>query len=133
MSSFYYRDLVCYIKIQNPNIPNLQNKTKIIYENILEKGSQNHNIFREKKWKDKITNLDFNKIWKNTYFSNSQPHTKNDFFFFKFLNYTIKTNNFIYKISRDGTGLRPNCEHCHNVEDNIHLFTACSRIKKMWT
>ena len=81
MYPFYYRDLVCYIKIQNPNIPNLQNKTKIIYENILEKGSQNHNIFREKKWKDKITNLDFNKIWKNTYFSNSQPHTKNEFFF----------------------------------------------------
>ena len=50
---FYYRDLVCYIKTQNPNIPNLQNKTKIIYKNILEKGSQNHNIFGEKNGKIK--------------------------------------------------------------------------------
>ena len=54
MPPFYYRDLVHYIKTQNRNIPNLQNKTKMIYKSILEKGS-------EKKWKDEIKNLDFKK------------------------------------------------------------------------
>ena len=49
---FNYRDLVYYIKTQNPSIPNLQ---------ILQ-------CIRGKKWKDKIKNLDFNKIWINTYF-----------------------------------------------------------------
>ena len=30
MPPFYYRDLAYYIKTQNQNIPNLQNKTKYI-------------------------------------------------------------------------------------------------------
>ena len=34
MPPFYYRDLAYYIKTQNQNIPNLQNKTKIIYKYI---------------------------------------------------------------------------------------------------
>ena len=117
---------------KNPK-PKHSKPTKQNQNNIwkyIRKGSQNHNIFREKKWKDKITNLDFNKIWKNTYFLYSQPHTKD--LPFIFLHYVIETNNFVYKISRDKTGLTPNWEHCHNVEDNIHLFTACSRIKKIW-
>ena len=37
MPPLYYRDLVHYIKIQNPNIPNLQNKTKIIYKKYTRK------------------------------------------------------------------------------------------------
>ena len=27
----------------------------------------------------------------------------------------------------------PNCDHCGNIEDNLHLFTKCPRIKKLWT
>ena len=73
---FYYRDLIYYIKTQNRSIPTLQNKTKIIYKIILEKGSQNHNVFGERKWKDKISNIDFNKIWTYTYFSYSQPYAR---------------------------------------------------------
>ena len=65
MPPFYYRDLVHYIKTQNRNIPNLQNKTKIIYKSILEKRSGNHNVYGEKKWKDEIKNLDLKKIWTN--------------------------------------------------------------------
>ena len=49
MTPFYYRDLIHYIKTQNSNIPNLQNKTKTVYTSILEGGSQNRNIFGEKK------------------------------------------------------------------------------------
>ena len=49
MPPFYYQDLIHYIKTQKSNFPNLQNKTKIRYKSILEKGSENHKIFREKK------------------------------------------------------------------------------------
>ena len=47
---------------------------KIIYTSTLEEGSKNYIIFGKKQWKDKI-NLHFQKIWKNTYLSYSQPHT----------------------------------------------------------
>ena len=53
MPPFYYRDLAYYIKTQNQNIPNLQNKTKIIYKSVFQKGSENHNIFGEKNGKMK--------------------------------------------------------------------------------
>ena len=48
MPHFYYQYLIHYIKTQNLNIPNLQNKSKIIHKSILEKGSENHNVFGEK-------------------------------------------------------------------------------------
>lgn len=48
---FYYKDLVQYIKDQNPNITKLKNETKIIYKNILQQGSQNHVIYGETLWK----------------------------------------------------------------------------------
>ena len=59
MASFYYRDLIYYIKTQNPKLPNPKNETKIIYQSILEEGSKKQTIFGEKQWKDKVTNLDF--------------------------------------------------------------------------
>ena len=127
---FYYRDFVHYIKTQNSNIPNLQNKTKIIYKSILEKGSQNHNIFGEKIWKDEIKNLDVKKIWTNTYFSYTQPDAKD--LLYKFLHYATKTNKFVFTISRDKTGLTPTCDYCNIKEDNIHLFTTSTQAKKIW-
>ena len=130
MPPFYYQDLIHYMKTQNSNIPNLQNKTKIIYQSILEKGSQNHNLFGEKKWKDEIKNLNFKNIWTNTYFSYTQPYAKD--LLYKFLHYAIKTNNFVFTISRDKTGLTPTCNYCNTKEDNIHLFTTCTRVKKIW-
>ena len=51
---------------------------------------------------------------------------------YKFLHYAIKTNNFVFTISRDKTGLTPTCDYCNIKEDNIHLFTTCTRIKKIW-
>ena len=130
IAPFYYRDLIHYIKTQNSNIPNLQNKTKMIYKSILEKGSENHNILGEKKWKDEIKNLDFKKIWTNTYFFIYQPYAKG--LLSKFLNYATKTNKFVFSISRDKTGLTPTCDYCNIKEDNIHLFTTCTRVKKIW-
>ena len=51
---FYYRDLTYYIKTQHPQLPNLKNKTKTIYQTILEKGSEKHTIAGEKKMERKI-------------------------------------------------------------------------------
>ena len=46
---FYYRELIYYMKTQNPKIPHLKTGTKEIYNNILQNGSQNYTIFGEKK------------------------------------------------------------------------------------
>ena len=129
-TSFYHRELIYYIKTQNPKIC-LQTKTREIYNNILENGSKKHDIFGEKKWKEKIFTLDFSKIWKNTYFSFCQPQTKD--LHYKFLHYAIKTNKNIFQTSRDKTDISPNCNYCNNREDKIHLFITCNRIRKIWT
>ena len=123
----HYRHPVHPIKTQNPSIPSLQNKTKIIYNNILEKRSQNHSVFGERKWKDKITNIDFNKTWINTYFPYNQTYAKDSLY--KFLHYAIKRNNFILSVSRD----KILHDHCKITEDNIHPFTTFNGIKKIWT
>ena len=127
MPPFHYRDLIHYIKTQNSN---LQNKTKIIYQSLLEKASENHNIFGEKKWKDEIKNLDFKNIWTSTYFSYNQPYAKD--LLYKFLHYATKINKFVCSISRDKTGLTPSCDYCNIKEDNIRLFTTCTPVKKVW-
>ena len=129
-TQFYYRDLIYYVKTQNPNIPNMKHETKTIFKSILQKGSQNHIIFGETQWKNKIINNDFSKIWKNTYYTYSQTHTKD--LRYKLLHYATKTNNYICKISRDKTNLNPYCNYCHRIENNLHLFTTCSRIKDIW-
>ena len=126
---FYYRDIIYYIKTQNQKIPNIKNETKTLYKDILLKWSKNHLINGESKWKEKISNLDLKKNWKNTFFSYSKPKTKD--LLYKILHYTIPTNSFIYKISKDKTGLTTNCDYCNKTEDNIHLFTTCDRIKKI--
>ena len=71
---FYYRDLMHYIKTQNPNIPKIKNETKASYKIIIQKGSQEHIISGETVWKNKIQNSDFTKIWKNTYYSHTAKH-----------------------------------------------------------
>ena len=119
-----------YIKTQNPNIPKLKNETKTVYKNILQNGSKDHIIFGKTLWKNKINNLDFGKIWKNTYCSYSQPHTSN--LVFKLLHYATKTNHYTYKSSRDKTNLDPNCNYCNKTEDNLHLLTSGHRIQNTW-
>ena len=94
---FYYKDLVQYIKYQNTNITKLKNETKIIYKNILQQGSQNHVIYRETMWKNEIPDLDFTKIWTNTYYSYSQPHTSD----LLYRHYITTTNRYTFKTSRD--------------------------------
>ena len=71
ITPFYYRELIYYIKTQNPKIPYLQTKTKEICNSILENGSKKHTIFEDKKWKEKIFTLDFSKISSHT--ANRKP------------------------------------------------------------
>ena len=127
---FYYKDLVQYIKYQNTNITKLKNETKIIYKNILQQGSQNHVIYGETMWKNEIPDLDFTKIWTNTYYSYSQPHTSD--LLYRLLHYVTTTNRYTFKISRDKKNLTLNCDFCNMTEDNLHLFTKCNRIQNIW-
>ena len=131
IAPFYYRELIYYIKTQKPKLPDIKNETKDIYQKILEKGSYKHMIYGQKKWKEKIVTLHFSKIWKNTYFSYCQPHTKD--LHYKFLHHPVKTNSYIYQTSRDKTDLTPNCNHCNSKEDKKHLFITCDRIWIIWT
>ena len=91
-NSFYYYDLIYYIKTQSSNTPKIKNKTKTVYKNILQIGSQDHVIVRETLWKNKIPNLDFSKICKNTYRSESHPHTSD--LLYKLINLAIKINQY---------------------------------------
>ena len=120
MPPFYYGDLIHYIKTQNLNIPNLQNKTKIIYKSILGKGSENHNVFGEKIGKMKYKIQTSKRYGKTTYFSYTQPYAKD--LLYKFLDYATKTNYYVFDTSRDKTGLTSTCDHCHTKEDKMHLF-----------
>ena len=66
--SFYYKDITYYIKNENTKIQKIQNPiTKNIYKEIIEHGSKQHKVAGETLWKKLIPNLEFQKIWKNTY------------------------------------------------------------------
>ena len=38
----------------------------------------------------------------------------------------------VFTISGDKTGLTPTCDYCNIKDDNIHLCTTCTRVKKIW-
>ena len=65
---FYYHDLIYYIKVENKTILTEKPKTKKIYLNMLKHVGRDHIITGEKLWKNKIQNLNFAEIWKNTFF-----------------------------------------------------------------
>ena len=116
--------------IKHKTIPKLKNEAKTIYKIILQKGSQNHIIFGETQWKNKLQNIDFTKILKKTYCSYSQPHTCD--LLYQLLHYSTITKDYSYKISRDKKDLKPNCKYCNKTRDNLHLFTQWTRIQNMW-
>ena len=49
---------------------------------------------------------------------------------YKMLHYWTKTNEYMHKCTND---INPNCDYCHRIENNIHFFTKCPRIDKIWT
>ena len=71
-------------------------------------------------WTNKIFNINFAKIWKNTYHSFCLPHHID--LHYKILHYAIKTNEYIYKCSRDETNLSPYCDFCNITEDILHYM-----------
>ena len=75
-----------------------------------------------------IPNLDFQKIWKNTYTSYAEPFCTD--LHFKILHQSTKTNEYMHKCTHD---VKPNYDYCKQVENNIHLFATCPRINQIWT
>ena len=129
-SPFYYKDLIEYIKTQNLNIIKKKITTKILYNDILIKGSENDAIEGEIHWKNKLQNLQFSKTWNNIYYTYGPPHTSD--LHYRLIHYATETNQYIYNCSRDKKHLSANCNHCNTTEDNLHLFTTCKRIINIW-
>ena len=113
------------MKNQNKNIPKTKPEKKIIYQKIIQEGTKQHTIAVEIQWKKQLPNINFEKIWKNTYKSYRQSFTKD--LHYRLSHYSTKTNMYMHKCSRD---YNPNCEFCGLTEDNLHLFIHCTRIKK---
>ena len=124
---FYYNDIINYIKNQNQNIPKIKPETKIIYKKIIEEGSKQHTIVGERQWKKHIPNINFEKIWKNTYKSYGHSFTKD--LHYRLLHYSTKTKMYMHKCSKDKN---PNCDYCGFTEDNLYLFIQCTLIKNIW-
>ena len=118
----YYKDIIYYIKNENKEIKKIENPTtKNIYQKIIQEGSKQHKISGENLWKKLLPKLVFHQIWKNTYITTDLHH--------RLLHYSTKTSEYINKCTKD---INPKCNYCQNVENNIHLFTECPRIDKIW-
>ena len=76
----------------------------------------------------KLPNVNFEKIWKNTFISYGQSSVKD--LHCSLLHYSTKTNDYMHKCLKDNN---PNCDYCRLTEDNLHLFIKCTRIQKIWT
>lgn len=90
-------------------------------------GSKQHNIAGEIQWKKRIPDLPFDQIWKNTFQWCGQPFS-NDLHC-GLLHYSTKTNDYIHKWWNDKN---PNCNHCGQTEDDLHLFTKCIIVQHVW-
>ena len=117
---FYYKGVVDYIKNNNKN-----NTNKTGNQNILQQHTKQYKIAGETQWKNHIPNIIFQKNWKNL--SYGQAFTKD--LHYRLLHYLTKANKYIHKCSRD---IKPQCDYCEHMEDNLHLFIQCTRIKNIW-
>ena len=124
---YYYKYIIYYIKNENKEIKKIENpNTKNIYQKIIQ-GSKQHKISGENLWKKLLPKLDFNQIWKNTYNSYAQPFCTD--LYYRRLHYSTKTKEYMHKCTQD---INPKCNYCQNIENNLHLFTECQRIDKIW-
>ena len=125
---YYYKDIIYYITNENKEIKKLENpNAKNIYQKIIQEGSKQHKILGENLWKKLLPKLDFKQIWKNTYNSYAQPFCTD--LHSRLLHYSTKTNEYMHKCTQD---INPKCNYCQNIENNLHHFTECQRIDKIW-
>ena len=94
---FYYKDIIDYIKSQNKKITQTKPETKTIFQNIIQQHTNQYKIAGETQWKNHIPNINFEKIWKNTYKSYGQAFTKD--LHYRLLHYSTKTNKYMNKCS----------------------------------
>ena len=69
----------------------------------------------------------FQKHLKNAFNSCGQPFLSD--LKYTLLYYSAKTSNYIHECSKENNS---NCNYCGKKEDNLHLFTNCTRIQKIW-
>ena len=125
---YYYEDIIYHLKNENKGIKKIENPTtKNIYKKIIQEGSKQHKISGENLWKKLLPKLDFHQIWKNTYISYALPFCTD--LHYRLLHYSTKTNEYMHQCTQ---GINLKCNYCQNIENNLHLFTECRRIDKIW-
>ena len=81
--------------------------------------------------KNKIENLNFDKIWRNSYFS-YYLLIRSDLLY-KLLYYAIKANGYIYiNAPETKQTFYPVAITVNKQKDILHLFTSCTKIQKIW-
>ena len=114
---FYYKDITDYIETQNKKITQIKPETKTIYQNIIQQHIKQYKIAGETQWKNHIPNINFEKIWKNTYKSYGQAFTKD--LHYRLLHYSTKTNKYMHKCSRD---INPQCD-CWDTQKITYTYS----------
>ena len=114
----YYNGIINYIKNQNKNIHKTKPETKITNQKIIQERTKQHTIAGEIQWKKQLPNINFKKIWKNTYKSYRQSCTKD--LHYRLLHYSTKTKLFMHKRSLRTDGRQP-----------IPIYTL-RKNKKIW-
>ena len=117
-----------YNKLTTTKTTKKKAETKVIYKKLIQEGSKQHAIAGETQWKKQLPTTDFRQIWKNIFEPYAQQFYKD--LHYRLLHHSTKTSDYMHKCSNDNNS---NCDHCRLTEDNLHLFTKCSRIEKIWT
>ena len=72
-----------------------------------------------------LLNINWKTTWKNLYFKYVNIHVRD--IVFKFLHNIITTKSRLFQIKRSDS---PLCSLCNVVEDRIHMFVECRKIKR---
>ena len=127
--NFYYEDIITYIKRQK-TILNLQNNSKLIYNQIIQNEYNNYLIIGQSIWNQYLTQNPWNQLWENTFYSYSWPENNNMLYFL--LHYATRTNDYVYRWTNQKHVKSPKCKLCEQTENINHICTECKRNKRIW-
>ena len=90
---------------------------------------QNETVKAQEKWREMFENLDWKHIYRSTFTSTIDSKLRS--FQYKYLMRIVPTNEYLHRCKLVSSSL---CELCDmNVEDQKHLFWACTRIQEFWS
>ena len=127
--NFYYEDIITYIKKQK-TILNLQNNSKLVYNQTIQNEYNNYLIIGQSIWNRYLTQNPWNQLWKNTFYSYSWPENNNIFYFL--LHNATRTNDHMYRWTNQKHLKSPKCKLCEKTENINHLYLECKRNKTIW-